>query len=178
MNTWMIKAASAVLLVLTGIAHATEVEVYLADKLDNKQIGYCLDIGGGKERDAKISAGLQGHTCYSNLGALGVDQTFETGQFAEGLLYMPKFDVCATLASLEAGAGVGLAACDGRALQQFVFSGQGVITPASATHLCLTLGEATRSGRSDTNQIKALTLEACDRGKSAYQQWAVRSMTQ
>ena len=38
--------------------------------------------------------------------------------------------------------------------------GEGTITPA-ATGMCLTLYEDTRSGRSDTNQIKTLALEEC-----------------
>lgn len=41
--------------------------------------------------------------------------------------------------------------------------------------MCFTLGEETRGGRSDANQIKALSLETCDQGQAAYQMWSVRS---
>ncbi|PVB60461.1 ricin-type beta-trefoil lectin domain protein [Labrenzia sp. 011] len=156
-------------------ARAEPVEIYLTDKLDNIQNGYCLDIGGAKGWDAKPESGLQGHTCYSPLGALGVDQIFESDMFAEGTLYMPEFDVCAEFASVAAGTGIDLAACDGSPAQSFVFSGEGVITPASATDMCLTLAEDTRFGRSKENQIKNLSLEPCEDSRSAYQTWAVRS---
>ncbi len=171
-----IALAAAVFAFLPVIApHAAEVEVYLSDMLDNKQKGYCLDIARGKGARANPDHGLQGHTCYSPLGELLVDQIFDSEKFAEGVLYMPKFDVCAYVESTAAGASVGLAACDGTAKQSFVFSGKGTITPAAAPDMCLTVGEATRSGRSDANQIKVLSLEPCTEAKKAYQSWDMRS---
>ncbi len=161
-----------------GTANADNVEIYLTDMLDNTQNGYCVDIAGGKGESADPADGLQGHTCYSPLGSLLVDQIFDTDKFADGLLYMPEFDVCAVLSSTEAGTTPGLAACDGSAGQSFVFSGVGTITPASAPNMCLTVAEATRTGRSDVNQIKVLTLEPCDAGLSAYQSWGVRTATE
>ena len=53
-----------------------------------------------------------------------------------------------------------------------------MISPASAPGMCFTAAEATRTGRSDANQIKVLTLEACSEENAAYQTWAVRSQTQ
>ncbi len=169
-------ASSMIALCLAGAAHADDVEVYLSDMLDNTQIGYCLDIAGGREAEADPADGLQAHTCYSNLGALGVDQTFDTDQFADGTLYMTEFDVCATLDSTQAGSSVGLSDCDGSDLQQFVFSGDGTITATAAPEMCLTAGEDTRSGRSDANQIKVLSLELCSEDLAAYQDWAVRGV--
>lgn len=158
-------------------AHADEVEIYLSDMLDSTQIGYCLDIAKAQEYNADPADGLQGHTCYSNLGALGVDQTFETERFSDNTLYMPKFDVCASVASTEAGTAIDLATCDGSDAQSFSFSGTGTITPTSAPDMCLTLAMATRSGRSDANQIKVLSLETCDADIAAYQDWAVRGLS-
>lgn len=171
-----VSAGSALAVSLVGAAQADDVEIYLTDLLDNTQIGYCIDIAGGREADADPADGLQSHTCYSNLGALGLDQTFDTAKFEEGLLYMTEFDVCAELNSTDAGSEVSLNACDGSDLQQFVFSGEGVITAASAPEMCLTAGEDTRSGRSDANQIKTLTLETCSEDLAAYQEWAVRGV--
>ncbi|WP_270724972.1 RICIN domain-containing protein [Shimia sp. Alg240-R146] len=156
-------------------ASAEEVEIYLVDMLDNIQSGYCVDIAGGKGASADPANGLQGHTCYSPLGGLLVDQIFETDRFADGQLYMPKFDVCAQIDGVEVGATVSLAACDGSSKQSFVFSGDGVITPASAQELCLTVGEDTRFGRSKQNQIKAMTLQTCDADLATHQTWAVRT---
>lgn len=159
----------------TCAAHAEGVEIYLTDLLDSTQNGYCVDIAGGKGAQADPADGLQAHTCYSPLGELLVDQIFDTEKFSDGLLFMTEFDVCAQAPSLEAGATLALADCDGSDAQSFVFSGEGSITPASAPELCFTAGEDTRSGRSDANQIKVLTLETCGDNLSAYQTWAVRS---
>lgn len=156
-------------------AMAENVEIYLLDILDNTQNGYCLDIAGGREQDADPADGLQGHTCYSPGGALGYDQTFDTERFAGGELYMVQFDVCAEMTGTEAGSALELAACDGGEAQNFTFSGEGTIVPASSPDMCVTVGEDTRSGRSDANQIKELTLEACSDDAAARQNWGVRT---
>ncbi len=170
----LVSALSSIML-FAGAAQAENVEIYLTDILDNTQNGYCVDISGGKGAQADPANGLQGHTCYSPLGELLVDQIFDTGKFADGQLYMPEFDVCAQTTSTEAGSALELAECDGSDAQSFVFSGEGTITPASATDMCFTVGEDTRSGRSDTNQIKNLTLETCEADRAAYQTWATRT---
>lgn len=160
---------------MAGLAQAEEVEVYLTDMLDNVQNGYCLDIARAQGAAANPDDGLQGHTCYSPGGSLEVDQVFDSAKFADGVLYMPKFDVCAQLSATDAGTEVDLATCDGSAEQSFVFSGEGTITPTSAPEMCVTIGEETRSGRSDANQIKTLALQACDADQAAYQTWSVRT---
>lgn len=175
MKTPLFATALTAFLLPAFAVQAEPVEIYLLDKLDNIQNGYCLDIGGAKGRDANPEKGLQGHTCYSPLGALGVDQIFETAKFPDGTLYMPEFDVCAEVASVEAGAGIDLAACNDSEAQSFAFTGEGAITPVAAPDMCLTLAEDSRFGRSNENQIKNLSLELCDTAKSAYQIWAVRS---
>lgn len=161
-----------------GSAAADNVEIYLTDMLDNVQNGYCLDIARAQGANANPDDGLQGHTCYSPKGVIEVDQAFDPDQFADGVLYMPEFDVCMQVAATEAGTSIDLDACSGSAAQSFVFSGEGTITPASATDMCLTLAEDTRTGRSDTNQIKILSLEACSDDLAAYQVWNNRSLTQ
>ena len=168
-------AASIALLSAAGAARAERVEIHLVDLLDSTQDGYCLDIARAQGDAANPDDGLQGHTCYSASGELMVDQVFDTERFAENVLYMPEFDVCAELSSVEAGTSIDLAACDGGDAQAFAFSGEGTIAPVSAPDMCLTVAEDTRTGRSDANQIKALILEACDDGRSAYQRWAVRT---
>jgi hypothetical protein len=158
-----------------GMAHADTVEINLIDMLDNVQDGYCLDISGGQGANADPDNGLQGHTCYSPSGEIFVDQGFDSEQFADGVLYMPEFDVCAEVASTQAGAAVGLAECDGSDAQRFVFAGEGTITSASAPDMCLTVAEATRTGRSDTNQIKVLSLEVCSDDLATSQTWGNRT---
>lgn len=168
-------AAAAIAVVLAGAASADNVEIYLTDMLDNTQNGYCVDIARAQGAAANPDDGLQGHTCYSPLGELMVDQIFDTEKFADGVLYMPEFDVCAQLSTFTAGSSIDLATCDGSDGQSFAFSGTGTITPASAPDMCFTIGADTRSGRSDANQIKTLTLEPCSDDLNAYQNWAVRT---
>lgn len=96
-----------------GAASAQSVEVYLSDILDNTQNGYCLDIARAQGDQANPDDGLQGHTCYSPAGTLGVDQAFDAAQFGDGVLYMTEFNVCVQLASPTAGASIDLATCDG-----------------------------------------------------------------
>lgn len=160
---------------LAVTAQADNVEIYLADMLDNTQSGYCIDIARAQGEKANPDDGLQGHTCYSPKGELMVDQIFDTEKFAESLLYMPEFDVCAEVENPAAGASISLAACNGNESQTFQFSGEGTIVPSTATDLCVTVAEDTRTGKSDVNQIKVLSLETCADDKAAYQQWAVRT---
>ena len=175
MTRRMLSTAAAAAFLSAGVAYAEGVEIHALDMLDNTQAGYCLDIAGGQGPQADPSNGLQGHTCYSPSGELFVDQTFESERFADGVLFMPEFDVCAQVDGMESGSAVSLAACDGSDAQSFAFSGEGTITPASAPGMCLTLGEDTRSGRSDTNQIKALSLKKCSDAAAARQTWGNRT---
>lgn len=166
--------ATAVMLVSNAV-QADSVEIYVTDMLDNIQNGYCLDIAKGQGANANPDDGLQAHTCYSPSGEIFVDQAFDADQFADGVLYMPEFDVCVQAASTETGASVELAACDGSDAQSWAFDGEGTIAPASAPEVCLTLAEETRTGRSEENQMKALSLETCSQDAAATQTWANRT---
>lgn len=163
------------LLAFANPAFAENVEIYLLDMLDNTQNGYCIDIAKGREEAANPDDGLQGHTCYSPGGALGYDQTFDTERFEDGELYMVNFDVCTQISSADAGSSLELAPCDGSDAQSFAFSGEGAIVPSLASDMCVTVADETRSGRSDANQIKVLSLETCSGDLAAYQNWGVRT---
>ncbi|MEO1495290.1 MAG: ricin-type beta-trefoil lectin domain protein [Pseudomonadota bacterium] len=173
----MLKPTVAFFAVLmaAGTANAENVEIYVVDMLDNIQNGYCIDIAKGRGADANPENGLQAHTCYSPSGEVLVDQAFDPDQFADGVLYMPEFDVCVQAPSTDAGAPVELAACDGSGAQSWAFDGEGTIAPASAPEMCLTLTGETRTGRSDKNQMIALTLEPCSSDLTATQTWANRT---
>jgi hypothetical protein len=174
-----LKAASLTALILAATcaqgAWAENVEIYAVDKLDNIQNGYCIDISGGQGAQADPANGLQGHTCYSPSGRIFVDQAFDSTQFADGVFYMPEFDLCMQASAIEAGAALELAACDGSEAQSFTFSDAGTISPAASPDLCLTLGEDTRFGRSQQNQIKDLSLAQCASEQAASQTWAYRT---
>ncbi len=154
-------------------AGPNDVEIALADKGDATTNNYCIDIAGGN-RNVDPSRGLQAHTCYSYRGELGSDQVFDSSRFASNALYMPRFDVCATVASVADGAAVGLEACDGGDRQALAFGEDGRIRHVSAQELCLTAGSDTRFGRSQTHQIKTLHLASCDASQDGLQIWRAR----
>ena len=152
------------------------VEVVLIDRLDDPR-GFCLDIRGYKQR-AKVDRGLQAHSCYSYQGQLAVDQGFDGDGIKTGRFHMPGFDVCMTAQGSEAGAGLGLAKCDGSPQQGFSLTAKGEIVAKSAPKLCATVagGESRQGGGGQpVHLIRRLTLEPCDAGRSKYQQWRVRT---
>jgi hypothetical protein len=175
----MLKSKIIIFVTFTSLSvlpvQAENVEIYLTDLIDNVQNGYCLDIARAQGNQANPDDGLQGHTCYSPSGALGVDQIFDSSRLVDGQLYMPEFDVCASVSEGVAGTSVDLGTCDGSPQQAFVFSGEGKITLETATDMCLTVAKDTRTGRSDANQIKVLSVEACEEANAAYQEWGIRS---
>jgi len=121
----------------TVAASSDKVELALIDKLDGVTSHYCIDIAGGN-KNIDINKGLQAHTCYSYRGSLGADQSFSKKRLTENALYMVDFDVCATLSSLDAGANVGLAKCDGSELQKISFNTAGELRPLAKNTMCLT----------------------------------------
>jgi len=159
----------------TNNKNRKNVEIFVVDKLDNIQNGYCIDIAKGKGANANPADGLQAHTCYSPLGEILVDQAFDPVKLAEGKLYMPVFDVCIQAPATQAGTSLELAACDDTDAQRWRFAGEGTISPETAPDVCMTLTGETRTGRSKENQMKALTLEQCAAESAALQNWATRT---
>jgi len=129
------------------------VEIALSDKLDGVTNNYCLDIAGGN-KDIDITKGLQAHTCYSYDGSLGTDQIFDNVQFANDTLAMPVYSVCTTLSSMEAGAKIGLAKCDGSDAQKIKLTENGTISPVSAPDMCFTAAQESRFGRAENHQLR------------------------
>ena len=151
-----------------------DVEIYLTDdELDSSLNEYCLDVSGHKE-NANPESGLQAHTCYSYEGELGVDQVFDAGRLTDSILYMPNFDACLQLDSLEAGAAVGLAACDDSDLQSIELRDDGTIRPMRESDLCITAGTEWRRGGFPLHLIRDLSLELCGDDLASGQEWAAR----
>ena len=156
-------------------ALADSVEMMLSDRLDGNLDSYCLDISGSKA-NANIEKGLQTHTCYGYQGASGIDQLFDLERLSNNQLYMPEFDVCATLSDTVSGTRISLAACDTSESQKITLTENGYLSPVAAMDMCLTAGEETRLGRGGTSehQIKSLTLEPCSEELAKYQRWETR----
>ena len=167
--------AGVLTILCVSTANADNVEIYVTDLLDNIQNGYCLDIAKGKGASANPADGMQAHTCYSPLGEVLVDQSFDPDRFKDGVLYMPEFDVCVQATSTEVGASVELATCDDSEAQKWLFNGEGSIAPAGNPEICLTLSGDTRTGRSKENQMKAISLMACSLDLASFQTWSHRT---
>lgn len=172
----MIFRSIALVVASAAGAQAERVEITLVDVLDGQLSNYCLDIPGvGAEADP--ARPMHAHTCYSHRGSLSIDQAFDSSRLAEGVLYMPEFDVCAAASVLDSGATLDLARCDNSARQTIGLESDGTIRPAFAGDLCVTAGRDTRSWQNGAfrYQIKAVTLEACTTELAAYQTWRTRS---
>jgi len=174
-HTIFIKMLTALAILCAAAVQAERAEITLSAPLDADLDAYCLDIRGSKQ-NADVSSGLQTHTCYAYQGQMGIDQMFDTARLNDKTLYMPEFDVCATLASFDAGSAVSLTTCNASEAQSIALTDQGHLSPTAAPAMCLTAGHETRLGRGGTSkhQIKSLTLEACSDDLAPYQQWAPR----
>lgn len=169
---------SLAVLILSGTCstvQAESVEITLTDDLDGILSGYCLDIARGQKMDADPANGLQAHTCYSHEGQLAIDQIFDTDKFSDEQLFMPEFDVCATVTAIAVDATVALDECDGSDRQRLVFSDIGQISPVLDPTLCITAAQETKTGRSKTNLMRALSLQPCSEDNAATQIWRTRT---
>jgi hypothetical protein len=162
-------------LLFTHYSTAAGVEVTLIDKLDGNLSSYCIDIVGG-QNNADPKDGLQAHTCYSYQGQLGSDQAMDAELIKDGYFKITAFDVCLTLAEAKPGSKINLQNCDMNERQSFYHTKQGMIIPTKAPSLCLTVSGDTRLGRNGTSphQIKDLTLEYCNKDRTANQLWRMR----
>lgn len=171
---------AALVSMLIGAAHAQEglVEIRLIDNVDEPG-GYCLDIAGGRGKDAPLDRGLQAHTCYDYTGGLLEDQSFDATQIAQGQFRIPYFDVCMTVSPVEIGSAVTLAPCDEAGAQTFSLQPNGHLTPESNTELCVTVSSSSkREGRGGTpvHVMRPLSLQPCSDEEFAYQAWTVFSL--
>ncbi len=172
----LVAALAVSIASLASTATADTVEVMLTDRLDGNLDFYCLDISGSKT-NANVENGLQTHTCYGYQGEAGVDQVFDLASVEDAQLYMPEWNVCATVSDLSVGASIELTACDNSDLQNIVLTENGHLSPLTAMELCFTAGEETTRGRGGTSdhQIKSLTLQSCSDDLLAYQTWELRA---
>ena len=172
--------AACCLLATTAPLHAADdlVEIMLADKLDEAR-GYCLDIAGGKGKNAPLDQGLQAHTCYHYTGGILEDQGFEKALIGEGRFRIPYFDVCMAVPSVEAGAPIDLGPCADTDTQKFTLQDNGHLVAASDPNLCITVSATEkREGRGGTpiHVMRPLTLQPCADAETAYQTWELNTL--
>lgn len=151
------------------------VEVQLTDRLDDPR-GYCLDIAGGRGKNAPLDKGLQAHTCYNYTGVILEDQAFDEALIKEGQFRIPYFDVCMSVPSAESGAPITLAPCTIDDTQKFMLKDNGQLILQSDPKLCVTVNSTQkREGRggSPVHVMRPLSLQPCEDSKKAHQTWSL-----
>ena len=149
------------------------VEVKLINNLDDER-GYCIDIKGYKDK-AKISRGLQAHTCYSYQGEIAVDQGLDTNKFNSNQMFFPNFNVCINVSSLNKATYLNLEKCIDE--KQFVFFKDNTIRLVGDLNLCITVSNKESKaggGGSPLHLIRSLSLQKCNKNNFLYQTWVVR----
>ena len=149
------------------------VEIKLLNNLDDKR-GFCIDIKGHKFR-AKISRGIQAHTCYSYQGEIAVDQGLDANKLKQKQLFFPYFDVCVHPTSSKNPLNLNLLKCDN--IEEFVFSEDNTIRLKNNTNLCLTVAEGNSrkgGGGSPVHLIRNLSMQTCNQQNSVYKTWGIR----
>ena len=153
-------------------------EVLLADELDEAR-GYCLDIAGGRGKNAPLDQGLQAHTCYHYTGGILEDQGFDAALIDEGQFRIPYFDVCMSVPSVEAGAAISLEQCSTADTQKFTLKPDGQMVAQADPELCVTVSSTEkREGRGGNpiHVMRPLSLQPCDEAVKAYQTWSLHSL--
>lgn len=135
--------------------------------------GLCLDIPGHRDR-VDVTRDLVVHTCKRDIWNL--DERFSESALRGGTLHMPAYDLCVSAGVGRSGGRVGLADCDGLAVQAWIFSA-GRLTPRQSPDLCLTIGpepsELTPGGRRLPSRYvaRSLGLAPCSDAAAERQRW-------
>ena len=164
-----------VLLLITPSEADVSVEIYLLNQLDDPR-GFCIDIKGHKLK-AQIKKGLQAHTCYSYLGEISPDQSFNSLKLTKNQFLLPSFNVCMEASSITPSTNLKLRKCDRNKLQNFEWSNKSQIRLINNRKLCLTVDKAKSKkggGGSPVHLMRNLSLELCSKSLNTYQAWGVR----
>ena len=164
------------LFLIPNIVLGEIVEIYSLNQMDDDR-GFCIDIRGHKSK-AKVSRGLQAHTCYSYQGEVAVDQGFDPSKLMENQFHLPAFNVCMEAASVTASASLQLTKCREGQLQRFEWDKEGRIHLMDDENLCLTVaqGESRKGGGgSPVHLIRNLSMETCGDTLKPFQRWGIRT---
>ena len=149
------------------------VELKLLNNLDDQR-GFCIDIKGYKFK-AKISRGIQAHSCYSYQGKIAVDQGLDASRLKQKQLFFPYFDVCVHPTSSSNTLNLNLIKCGNT--QEFVFGEDNTIRLKNNKNLCLTVEEGNSrngEGGSPLHLIRNLSMQTCNQQKTIYKTWGIR----
>lgn len=154
------------------------VEVMLASKSEETR-GYCLDIAGGKGKNAPLDKGLQAHTCYSYTGNILEDQGFDSALISKGQFRISYFDVCVSASSFTKGSTLLLSKCDQSEAQEFTLKINGHLVSQKNPELCITVNSAQKKegrGGSPVHVMRPISLELCEDSKDIYQKWLLNEI--
>lgn len=172
-----IVLAGASCLFIPSLASATDVELFLLNKLDGNLNHYCVDMLGFQDR-ADVTGNLQTHTCYSYQGQLAVDQKMPLEELENGKIHLYNFEVCAQINGTTGGSTVGLAECFDDEMQNIQLMENGNLVPAAAPSMCVTAGVSSWAGGRNgdsPHQIRTLNLQPCSDEALVYQRWGTRT---
>jgi len=181
MKTMMISTVSALSLLLVAEPAPADdnlVEVLLVDELDEAR-GYCLDIAGGRGKNAPLDKGLQAHTCYHYTGGILEDQGFDETLIDKGQFRISYFDVCISVPSVDAGAPISLDQCSTAETQKFTLKPDGQLVAQTDPGLCVTVSATEkREGRGGkpVHVMRPLSLQPCDDAVKSYQTWSLHNL--
>lgn len=164
---------------ITGAAWSSKdlVEVMLVDKMDEPR-GYCLDIAGGKGRDAPLDKGIQAHTCYNYTGKILEDQGFDPEEIKNGQFRIDYFNVCISADSISSGSGINLEQCNQSETQKFTLKPNGQLVIDANPDLCVTINHLEKKegrGGSPVHVMRPLYLQKCSDEKEQYQTWTLNA---
>jgi len=162
----------------TPISAAELVEVRLIDNIDEAR-GYCLDIAGGRGKDAPLNKGLQAHTCYDYSGKLLEDQSFDNELLQQGQFKLPYFNVCMSVSSVKVGSNILLANCQDTDSQTFSLQDNGNLIIQANPELCVTASSTKKKegrGGRPVHIMRPLSLQLCSDTNQAYQTWTIFSL--
>ena len=173
-----IAAAMAFAFAVQANAENNNVEIMLADDLGDTR-GYCLDVAGGQGKNAPVKNGLQAHTCYHYKGEILEDQGFDQTLIKKGTFFIPYFDVCMSVPSVETGAAITLSKCGDTDTQKFALNSNGQLASQANPELCITVSstqEKQGRGGSPVHVMRPVSLQACDDSNKTYQTWTIHSL--
>jgi len=154
------------------------VEIMLTANIDEER-DYCLDIAGGKGKNAPLDKGLQAHTCYNYTGGILEDQGFDSALVSEGQFRIPYFNVCMSVTNIVEGAPIALEQCDDSDSQKFLLKSDGQMVSQIDPKLCVTVSSTEkREGRggSPVHVMRPLSLQPCDGAKQTFRTWSINSL--
>ncbi len=131
--------------------------------------GYCLDIPGHLS-SVRIDSPLQVHTCKH--GIWNQDGRFDAAALRNGVLIMPRYELCLQAEGASMGARLILATCNEVELQTWTLQDSGQIALEAFPQGCITVEEGPgRDAGGPQYRMRGVGLETCVQQADDRQRW-------